>query len=168
MEIVFSTSWLHACLSLNKQEYHVLLKDTSFPPFTFIPLYFFTHISALNFEGTNCHFTLRSKVSRIRTKARGETLMHIVSLIMPCNCTLIWSPDMCFKWSRDSGRNHLTSKALGHHFLSTLSAHTWKSYLYNSPVAKALTREVGAQGSDPEPPYSEETVRLTVLLKHLE
>lgn len=94
--------------------------------------------------------------------------MHIVSLIMPCNCTLIWSPDMCFKWSRDSERNHLTSKALGHHFLSTLSAHTWKSYLYNSPVAKALTREVGAQGSNLEPPYSEETVLPTRLLEHLE
>lgn len=46
-------------------------------------------------------------------------------------------------------RNHLTSKALGHHSPPTLSTNTWKSYLYNSPVAKALTREVRAQGSNP-------------------
>lgn len=91
-------------------------------------------------------------------------MKHYLSLTMARNCTIVESPDVCFKWSTGPRRNHLTSKALGHHFPSTPSTNTWKSYLYNSPVAKALSKEVRAQGSDPQ---SEETVLPTRLVKHL-
>lgn len=90
----------------------------------------------------DCHLTLRSKVSRIKT---NHQVKHYLSLTMARNCTIVVSPDVCFKWSRGPRRNHLTSKALGHHFPSTPSTNNWKSYLYNSPVTKALSKKVRAR-----------------------
>lgn len=111
---LFSTSWLHACLSLNKQEYHVLLKGTSLPPFTFLPSYFFTQI----FEPSvlrGLSFDFEEQSLKTRTKVQGETLMPILNLIMACKCTLVRSPDACFKWSRGPGRGKIISplKLLG-------------------------------------------------------
>lgn len=123
IEIMFSTSWLHACFSLNKQEYCGFLKDMSIPSLhpSFLHM-FYSDILALSFVKSNCHFTLSSKPSRINTKAQGETLVHIQSLTtMLCNCVLVHSPDMNFKWSRVSGRMEIfpSQKLLGITILPT-------------------------------------------------
>lgn len=134
----------------------------SLPPFTFLPLYFFTQIlepsvlRGLSFDLEEQSLKDKDKSTRWNSHAHpdSDNGLHLDT-----------SRNVCFKWSRGPGRNHLTSKALGHHFLSTLSTNTWKSYLHNSPVTKVLTREVRAQG--PNPHLTEETVLPTRLLKRL-
>lgn len=118
------------------------------PPSPSFPHIFYSDILAFSFVEANCHLNLRSKTSRIRTRWNTHAHPDFDNHALQLHSSTQPGCELQVKQGLREKGNLPISKALGHHCPSTPSTNTWKSYLWNSPVDKALTKEVRDRGSN--------------------